>query len=218
MICGYYDPLKHLQDLQSLELESLGILEPVSDNHQPLELPNLLFLTMISDPSHLYLLATPQLQTLRNRFLTVDVGFADRTVDYYGEQWPKLLHLDLLLNRIYHIRFHGGFMLYKLTLRTHTTVAGVCHQMALHPELFPVLQELELMSAPEWDILCIMLEKRLVARTKGVRGLNRVYLGYAPPDIRYFVSMILKGHIVERRSNYELSLLRISRDLLDKTM
>ncbi|CCA70179.1 hypothetical protein PIIN_04118 [Serendipita indica DSM 11827] len=195
----------------------MSSLDPIPDDHRPLKLANLLFLTLCSAPDQSHLLTAPKLQRLTYYFWGLR-EFYTRPIDFHGEQWPELLHLDLLLYHELRVNFHGRFMLCKLTLRYPAGVASICYQMALHPGLFPVLQELYLMSPPEWDILCIMLEKRLVARTKGVKGLTRLYVGYVAPDIRHLIQTILNGQISERGSNYELSFLRISESLCDNTM
>lgn len=206
-----------LHQLQHLLVLNLVLLDPppsFSGDLRSTMLPSLLSLTLDCDPDQMFLLAAPKLRSLTYCNRTSRSYFSHHSSHFQADQWPNLLHLSILLYTS-HAKFHGTFMICRLTLRYPAAVASACHQMALHPEIFPVLQELDLMSPPEWDIFCIMLEKRLIARVNGVRGLTRVYVGYAPPDICHFIKAILQGQIIERRSNYELSLARISKSLID---
>ncbi|CAG7849536.1 SubName: Full=Uncharacterized protein {ECO:0000313/EMBL:CCA75155.1} [Serendipita indica DSM 11827] len=84
--------------------------------------------------------------------------------------------------------------------------AGICHELAMHPQGVPRLEEIRLIPPPEWDILFIMIERRLALSVKGLTPISQLTFGCAPPEeIRVPLVSLLKGHITRRLSNYELS-------------
>lgn len=132
------------------------------------------------------------------------------------EAWPELMHLEVSMNH-HQLRFKPTSSLRKLSV-SRIAVVSACYQMALEPDLFPSLQIITMSGYVEWDILCIMLERRLVARSHGIQPLHMIQLGYTPPDLRYFICSILRGHLVERRSNYDLSFQHVFETLKKKNV
>jgi len=91
--------------------------------------------------------------------------------------------------------------------------------MALRPDDLPVLSELHVWSIVEWDIFLIMLERRLVARSRDVSPLQKIILHTGIPRyLRSIIIMNLQGYLVDRPSNYELSWQANLDILLDPSM
>ena len=77
----------------------------------------------------------------------------------------------------------------------------------MHPTELPLLDTLELGSCPEWDILFIMLEKRLLGQTTGAKPIEMILFSRViPKRIKRALALLLAGHVVSRPSNHELSM------------
>ena len=93
------------------------------------------------------------------------------------------------------------------------------HHLATHPSELPLLDTLELSSCPEWDILFIMLEKRLLVQPNTIKPIERiVFHRVIPSTLKRALALLLTGHIVSRPSNYELSMQGNLNMLLDANM
>ncbi|CCA77227.1 hypothetical protein PIIN_11210 [Serendipita indica DSM 11827] len=142
------------------------------------------------------------------------------SIGILGERWPALETLRLTIPAEYR---SGGSRL-NITVTTlkwlcltgRPIVTAMVGYMAQHPDAFPFLRSLELESCPEWDILIIMLEQRLLAN---VQPLERLIFSRAiPPLLKNVLAHIIHGHVRERSSNYELSMQGNSAIFLDATM
>ena len=77
----------------------------------------------------------------------------------------------------------------------------------MHPSELPSLDTLELGSCPEWDILFIMLEKRLLGQTTGIKPVETILFSrMIPTRTKRALALLLAGHIASRPSNYQLSM------------
>ncbi|CAG7851506.1 SubName: Full=Uncharacterized protein {ECO:0000313/EMBL:CCA70116.1} [Serendipita indica DSM 11827] len=210
--------LKGLDHLRSLKLSDSKIQ---IDDPQPLEFPLLGTLGIECPISTLWLFNNPSVRRLQ---FSID---ADEWSPSHNlpllilsdEQWPNLKSLSIsLLTRRYAIltvqlRLSN---LHELIASGDALVAGICYNMALYPESLPLLQDLRLWTAPEWDILFILLERRNFVRLQGVRPIKRITLyRLIPEHMQLAISMLLGGYIVTRPPTYELSRQAISKILID---
>ncbi|CCA72501.1 hypothetical protein PIIN_06438 [Serendipita indica DSM 11827] len=115
-----------------------------------------------------------------------------RTLTFFGDCTPMLCGLDSLR---------------QLSLWSQSLVATMILYLAMHPSELPLLDTLGLHACPEWDILFIMLEKRLFAQTYGIKPIeNLIFARAIPMRIKHSLASLLAGHIFPRPSNYELSI------------
>ncbi|PVG03931.1 hypothetical protein CPB86DRAFT_821953 [Serendipita vermifera] len=160
------------------------------------------------------------LSSRKTRHLQVScpIWKVDQTLE--DKSWPFLETLSipvcLLLNS------QKGFPhLREITIDSSYlgSVTEFCRDLALYPELCPALEGLCLDECPEWDILFIMLERRLVSGVNGATALKWISLrGDTPRSILIYICKILGGWLPERPSNFDLSLLSKADVLLDKTV
>ncbi|CAG7849130.1 SubName: Full=Uncharacterized protein {ECO:0000313/EMBL:CCA76426.1} [Serendipita indica DSM 11827] len=125
------------------------------------------------------------------------------------QEWPSLSVFSLgtgATTKVYDIGLVNS--LERLTLSSRSIATATIHYLAIHPTELPLLDTLELYTCPEWDILFIMLEKRLLVQTSNVKSIERITFNRdPPPTIKQPLARLLAGHIVSRPSNYELSML-----------
>lgn len=84
---------------------------------------------------------------------------------------------------------------------------GICHALAMYPQNVPRLEEIHFKEPPEWDILFILIERRLALSVEGITPISLLRFRCAPPEeIRVPLVSLLRGRIIRRPSNYELSI------------
>ena len=78
----------------------------------------------------------------------------------------------------------------------------------MNPVDVPALDEIEFEWPPEWDILFIMMERRLALSVDGVIPISQLtFIRCAPPEqMRVPLVNLLRGYIAPRPSNFELSI------------
>ncbi|KAG8821361.1 CCA tRNA nucleotidyltransferase, mitochondrial [Serendipita sp. 399] len=85
-----------------------------------------------------------------------------------------------------------------------------CRDLALYSEYMPVLEEIHFSHPPEWDMLCILLERYNFRTTAAEGGANtRIscisFGGDVPYSLLEPIKSLCAGKFVERPSNLELS-------------
>ncbi|CCA69589.1 hypothetical protein PIIN_03528 [Serendipita indica DSM 11827] len=138
------------------------------------------------------------------------------------DRWPKLQHLSLhgKLNSPQRVDLYiSTSTLTQLSLSGHSLIASTIHYIAQQPEILPGLQFLRLMDCPEWDILLVMLEKRLVAQANGVLPLETIHFRRPlSPLLKRTLAMRLAGYLTNRPSNHKLSTQGNLEGILDPTV
>ncbi|CAG7849129.1 SubName: Full=Uncharacterized protein {ECO:0000313/EMBL:CCA75980.1} [Serendipita indica DSM 11827] len=125
-------------------------------------------------------------------------------IEITGRDWPSLRSLSLHMNSV---MVYGLDALRQLSLSRQPLVTDMIHYLAMHPNELPLLETLILQTCPEWDILFILLEKRLLTQTQGVKPIeNLIFHRLIPKRIKHSLALLLAGHVVSRPSNYELSM------------
>ncbi|CCA76997.1 hypothetical protein PIIN_10982 [Serendipita indica DSM 11827] len=125
------------------------------------------------------------------------------TIEVCEEHWPSLQIASLLtlsmpmttkIDQVISTR-----LLCCLELMGRSLVVTMIHHLAVNSGELPLLDTLELRDCPEWDILFIMLEKRLLVQTSNVKSIERITFNRdPPPKIKQPLARLLAGHIVSR--------------------
>lgn len=78
-------------------------------------------------------------------------------------------------------------------------VANLYRSMVVRPDYLLVLEEVSISVVMEWDILLIMLERRLIARSRGVTALWKIKIKRQIPDyMRMIIIMNLRRLLIDR--------------------
>ncbi|KAG9040806.1 hypothetical protein FS842_002831 [Serendipita sp. 407] len=81
-----------------------------------------------------------------------------------------------------------------------------CRDLALHPEYIPVLQQIHFSGPPEWDILCILLERyNFRTGSEDTRISSISFGGDVPFYLLDPIKDLCAGKFVDRPSNFDLS-------------
>ena len=134
-----------------------------------------------------------------------------QTIRVSGRDWPSLETLNLWMEEGNAIKRVGHTIsvmsLRQLNISSRPIVITMIHHLAMCPEDLPSLTAFHLSSCPEWDTLFIMLEKRLLLQTSGVKPIETIgFSRMIPPGIKSALAQLLAGYIVPRPSNYDLSM------------
>ena len=105
-------------------------------------------------------------------------------------------------------------------LRVDSSVNELLASFILDPGNCPVLEEVEITTIPEWDILFLMLERRnYLPSSRGIVRIRTLILPYPiPPDLLVPLTRILSGQFTERPSNKDLSFCGFMDAYFDPTM
>lgn len=112
-----------------------------------------------------------------------------------------LFHENVVMK---HISFSPLTVLSIFTQVNTATTTSLCAALLYHPEACPALETIRFLnSAPEWDILFMMLERRNFR--KGIARIRRLGLPFLPYHLRGPLCSLLRGMYTNRPSNMELS-------------
>ncbi|CAG8725215.1 11443_t:CDS:1, partial [Acaulospora colombiana] len=137
------------------------------------------------------------------------------------QDWPCL---EVLTAPVFLIsKLQAGFPhLREINLEDMGTEGSVTEffcQVALHPDLCPVLEALSIDECPEWDIFFIMLERRLFLGADRATAFKSITFSFGTPlSILPHIHEILQGRLPNRPSNFDLSRISKVTTLLDRTV
>ncbi|CAG7854210.1 SubName: Full=Uncharacterized protein {ECO:0000313/EMBL:CCA70431.1} [Serendipita indica DSM 11827] len=137
------------------------------------------------------------------------------------EHWSSVTALAIPVQWSTRLVF-GSIRLSKLrtlSIGHQSFAAALYRNMALRPEDLPLLEKIIVPVVVEWDIFIIMLERRLMAQSRGVSTLQKIVFQRAVSrPIRKIIIMNLRGLLVGRPSNYDLSLYANCDTILDPSI
>ncbi|CAG7855007.1 SubName: Full=Uncharacterized protein {ECO:0000313/EMBL:CCA77715.1} [Serendipita indica DSM 11827] len=123
-------------------------------------------------------------------------------------KWPRLRSLKLRREGAEKINIRLEFLeLEELVIEGFSIISAVLYSLARHPTDLPCLQRLSLRGDEvEWDMLFIVLEKRILAQKDGVSPLDTLEIhGRISPFLQYDLINLVGGRLFNRTTNYELS-------------
>ncbi|PVG03982.1 hypothetical protein CPB86DRAFT_869331 [Serendipita vermifera] len=95
-------------------------------------------------------------------------------------------------------------LLYHRKIDTKITL--FIKEIAEVADRYPCLEEIQMDECPEWDILIIMLERRNILASRGIKSIKSLSLpSTCPSSISRLLPGLLAGKWVQRPSNFELS-------------
>ncbi|CCA72502.1 hypothetical protein PIIN_06439 [Serendipita indica DSM 11827] len=190
--------LKELRKIDLFDCESIS--EPNTTRHM-LACPKLETVRISGSIDALDSLASSSASELDYR---LEMRASPR-IEINGRDWPSLRSLRLFMDST--PIMCGLNSLRHLSLWSQSLVTTTIPYLAMHPSELPVLETLDLHACPEWDILFIMLEKRLLTQTYGIKPIENLIFDRAiSTRIKHSLASLLAGHIFPRPSNYELSM------------
>ncbi|KAG8773807.1 hypothetical protein FRC15_001753 [Serendipita sp. 397] len=137
--------------------------------------------------------------------------------------WPSITEMSVPASAV---KWSGECFKYlqKITLWTERDDdwdygTQFCRELAICPDHMPNLQEIHLADPPEWDILCILLERYNFRTEVGSTRISCVHLG---GDVPFFLLDTIRdlcaGKFVDRPSNFELSWIGNMDIILDRNL
>ncbi|CCA76915.1 hypothetical protein PIIN_10898 [Serendipita indica DSM 11827] len=191
-----------LKELRKMHLFDCGsIFEPNTTRHM-LVCPKLETVRISGSIASLNILASSSTSELDYGHITLE---SSPIIEITGRDWPSLRSLRLSMDST--PTLCGLDSLRQLSLWSQSLVSTMILYLAMHPSELPLLDTLGLYACPEWDILFIMLEKRLLTQTYGIKPLENLIFDRAIlATIKNSLASLLAGHILPRPSNYELSM------------
>ncbi|CCA76804.1 hypothetical protein PIIN_10790, partial [Serendipita indica DSM 11827] len=197
-----FTEINKLKELRTLVLSIWGsTLEPKTTRLM-LACPKLEMVQISGPTNALNSLGSSSARELDYEFAAME---SSPIIKITGQDWPSLRSLTLSMDST--PTLCGLDSLRQLSLWSQSLVTTMILYLAMHPSELPLLETLDLHASPEWDILFIMLEKRLLTQTYGIKPIENLIFDRAiSTRIKHSLASLLAGHILPRPSNYELSM------------
>jgi hypothetical protein len=165
------------------------------------------------------LVSMPEYDNVRT--LHVD-DFDDRPhwIKFPQDSLQYLVNLQLSISGSQHLRLGSFLVLTSISVISGPAGAtSLCIAILYQEEDYPCLSEIKFrQSAPEWDMLFIMLERRNFLTNRRVSRISRVSLPFIPDGLRAPLASLLRGLYTTRPPNKDLSFEGIIDLIFDKQM
>jgi hypothetical protein len=149
-----------------------------------------------------------------------DNDFRPHSTKFSRDHLPRLINLQIFLNGSRHVRLGSFLALTSISIESSQAgVTSLCIALLYQPEDCPCLEDIEFLeSAPEWDILFIMLERRNFLINPSVSRVRRISLPFISNELRAPLACLLRGKYTARPSNKDLSFKETLGLIFDKNM